>query len=187
MTLSDESHDPTVKANYHYSAELPSMEPTPVTYIQQTRERYKGLGYPPYQWFEATEVPALVPLLKPLHESKLGVVSTAGTYVSGQTAFYYKADASIRQIPASTNLSDIRFSHIMENYLVEAWQDAGVLFPLEQLQGMEEAGLVGSLADNFISCMGGIYSQRKVTNELIPEIEAAVDKQALDLLLLVPL
>jgi D-proline reductase (dithiol) PrdB len=171
----------------HYQIEQSSTKPKPTEYIQQTRQRYDSLGYPPYQWFQAEDLPELAPLSKPLSESKLGLLSSAGTYVSGQTAFFYKDDASIRQIPSGTGASDLRFSHIMENYLVEAWQDPGVLFPIEQLRGMVADGLIGSLADNFISCMGGIYSQRKVRDELIPEVEAAVDEQNLDVLLLVPL
>jgi len=187
MTLPGQFTSFSAEGNDHYMAELPSVEPSPVAYIQQTRAQYDSLGYPPYQWFEAEDVPRLAPLSKPLKESKLGLVSTGGTYVSGQTAFYYKDDASIRQIPSSTDIEDIRFSHIMENYLVEAWQDPGVLFPIEQLRGMQKDGLIGALADDFVSCMGGIYSQRKVKEELIPEIEAAVNKQSLDVLLLVPL
>ena len=187
MTLPSESSGLSAKVNGHYQAEQPSVVPKPVEYIQQTRDRYDSLGYPPYQWFQAEEVPKLAQMSKSLSDAKLGLVSTGGTYVKGQKAFYYKDDASIRQISSQTDPEDLRFSHIMENYLVEAWQDPGVLFPIEQLRSMEQDGLIGSLADNFISCMGGIYSQRKVISELIPKIEAVVDKQKLDLLFLVPL
>lgn len=173
--------------NARYDAKTPQTNPEPVAYIEQTRQRYDGLGYPPYQWFEAEDIAELAPISKPLSESRLGLISSAGTYVTGQTAFFYKDDASIREISSMTNPADLRFSHIMENYLVEAWQDSGVLFPVEALQSLEQSGVIGSLADNFISCMGGIYSQRKVINELIPELEAAVERQKLDLLLLVPL
>lgn len=190
MTLLKEPGDlPKTHAAFsdQYDARAPQTKPEPVAYIEQTRNRYDGLGYPPYQWFEAEDIAVLAPISKPLSESRLGLISSAGTYVTGQTAFFYKDDASIREISSKTGLADLRFSHIMENYLVEAWQDPGVLFPLEALQRLAQADVIGSLADNFISCMGGIYSQRKVINELIPEIEVAVDRQALDLLLLVPL
>jgi len=35
--------------------------------------------------------------------------------------------------------------------------------------------------------MGGIYSTRRVVNELIPNLEQAVSSEELDLLLLIPL
>lgn len=170
-----------------YRIDPPVTRPAAVSYIRQTRDLYDGLGYPPYQWFEADTDPALAPLKKPLSQSRLGLISSSGTYLEGQVAYYYKDDTSIREISSQSDLSDMRFSHITENYLTEAWQDPGVIFPIEPLRRLQKEGLIGELADNFISCMGGIYSQRRVHQELIPNIEIAIERQQLDLLLLVPL
>ena len=163
------------------------MKPTPTEYIRQTRENYDKLGFEPYQWFEADSEPAFAPVKKPLAESKLGMISTAGTYVQGQVAYYYKDDTGIRAIPNDTPLEQIRFAHIMENYLVEARQDPATVFPLEVLSKLRDDGVIGELADNYYSCMGGIYSQNRVKNELIPNLVDAIDKEQIDLLLLVPL
>ena len=163
------------------------MNPTPTEYIRQTRENYDKLGFEPYQWFEADSEPAFAPVKKPLAESKLGMISTAGTYVQGQVAYYYKDDTGIRAIPNDTPLEQIRFAHIMENYLVEARQDPATVFPLEVLSKLRDDGVIGELADNYYSCMGGIYSQNRVKNELIPNLVDAIDKEQIDLLLLVPL
>ena len=89
-------------------------------YIEKTKQDYAKLGYEPYQWFRAENLPAFAQLQKPLSESKLGLISTAGTYVKGQKAFFTKDDTSIRRIKSSTPLDKIRFAHIMQNYLVEA-------------------------------------------------------------------
>lgn len=163
------------------------MKPAPTEYIRQTQENYEKLGFEPYHWFEADSEPAFVRPKKLLAYSKLGMISTAGTYVQGQVAYYYKDDTSIRVIPADTPIEKIRFSHIMENYLVEARQDPGTVFPKKALKTLKDDGTIGDLADSYISCMGGIYSQNRVRNELIPNLEAEIDKQQLDLLLLVPL
>ncbi len=165
----------------------PGMQPRPTEYIRQTRENYDKLGFEPYHWYEAADDPAFVRNRKPLSESRLGLISTAGTYVSGQQAFYTKDDTSIRAIPSNTSTGDIRFAHIMENYLVEARQDPCTVFPIEALNQLQKEGVIGDLADNFFSCMGGIYSRKRVNNELIPNLEAAIDREQLDLLLLVPL
>lgn len=163
------------------------MQPEPKQYIRHTRESYEALGFEPYQWFEADSEPAFVQLSKPLSESRLGMISTAGTYVPGQIAYHYKDDTSIRSIGHDTPTEDLRFSHIMQNYLEEARQDPCTVFPTEALAALAADGTIGELAENYFSCMGGIYSKNRVMTELIPALEAAVEKEKLDLLLLVPL
>lgn len=159
----------------------------PVCYIDQTRQLYDGLGYPPYQWFHADQPPAFAMPRKTLAASRLGLISTAGTYVHGQVAFHYKDDTSIRQIASCTPVADVRFSHVTENYLVEARQDPCAVIPLQALRQLADEGVVGQLAANYYSCMGGIYSQRRVREELVPALETAVATEVIDLLLLIPL
>ena len=163
------------------------MTPAPTEYIRKTRESYEELGFEPYRWFHAETEPAFAAPSKPLAESRLGMISTAGTYVQGQVAYYYKDDTSIRAIPSDTPFTAIRFSHIMENYLVEARQDPGTVFPSQVLAKLEAHGVVGELADDYYSCMGGIYSQKRVMAELIPNLTEAIAGERVDLLLLVPL
>ena len=163
------------------------MRPAPAEYIRRTRQSYEKLGFEPYRWFHAESEPGFAVPQKPLAESRLGMISTAGTYVQGQVAFYYKDDTGIRAIPKETPLDKIRFSHIMENYLVEARQDPATVFPSQALAKLCSDGVIGKLADNYYSCMGGIYSQSRVSAELIPKLAEAVDKERIDLLFLVPL
>ena len=159
----------------------------PVSYIERTRNLYDHLGYPPYAWFQAGEAPPWTKVSKPLTESRLGLISTAGTYVAGQTAYFYKDDTSIRPIPSATPNRDLRFSHLTENYLVEARQDPSTVFPAAALRRLADEGFIGALAENFYSCMGGIYSQRRVNGELIPALQSALARESIDCLLLVPL
>ncbi|MCY3837374.1 MAG: hypothetical protein OXH09_01760 [Gammaproteobacteria bacterium] len=163
------------------------MRPTPAEYIRRTRESYEKLGFEPYRWFHAESEPAFATPSKPLAESRLGMISTAGTYVQGQVAYYYKDDTGIRAIPNDTPMGKIRFSHIMENYLVEARQDPATAFPSQVLAKLRSDGVIGELADNYYSCMGGIYSQKRVRTELIPNLAEAIDRERIDLLFLVPL
>jgi D-proline reductase (dithiol) PrdB len=160
---------------------------SPVQYIKQTLELYDSLGYPPYQWFEADSPAPWTDLSKPLSQSRLGMISTAGTYVAGQVAYYYKDDTSTRKIPTDTPVDKLRFSHITENYLVDARKDPRAVFPLEALEHLRQEGAIGDLADNYYSCMGGIYSQRRVNEELIPNLRRDILAEKIDVLLLVPL
>lgn len=158
-----------------------------VRYIDRTRQLYDKIGYPPYSWFHADTESPWTPMTKPLAASRLGMISTAGTYVTGQIAYYYKDDTSIRKIPADTPTQDLRFSHITENYLVEARQDPATVFPSDALASLQSEGIIGELATDYFSCMGGIYSQRRVREDLIPRFRQAIEDAAIDCLLLVPL
>ena len=126
-------------------------------------------------------------MTKPLAECKLGVLSTAGVYVKGQVAYYYKDDTSFRAIPKTTPTSEIRFSHLTEHYLPDARRDANCVFPIEPLRRLEAEGVIGELAEELYSCMGAVYSQRRAREELIPALAAEFARQEVDVVALVPL
>lgn len=156
-----------------------------VQYMKQISERYSRLGYAPYRWFHADEPPQWTPLKKPIAQSKLGVLSTSGAYVVGQEAFHYKDDTSLRAIPKDTPDQDMRFSHITENYLVDPRKDPNCIIPLRALASLANRGAVGAIADELFTCMGGIYSQRRVREELIPNLFNRWREQEVDAVLLV--
>jgi D-proline reductase (dithiol) PrdB len=156
-----------------------------VNYMQAIAARYLRLGYTPYRWFVAAAPPPWQPLVKPLNKLRLGMLSTAGTYALGQVAYHYRDDASIRQIDSATVDSDLRFSHITENYLVAARRDPNCIFPLGNLRKLFREGFIGALADQVFSCMGGVYSQRRVREETAPTLLEALRAQRVDAALLV--
>jgi D-proline reductase (dithiol) PrdB len=158
-----------------------------VEYIAAITRRYEALGYPAYKWYRANVPPPWSSLKKPMSDVRLGVLCTAGTYVAGQVAYYYKDDTSIRAIPKDTPTDRIRFSHITENYLPNARKDPNCVFPIDTLRQMEAEGEVGEIADDMLSCMGGVYSQRRVNEELCPAIAETFASQKVDAALLIPL
>jgi D-proline reductase (dithiol) PrdB len=155
--------------------------------MESIRQRYEELGYAPYRWFHADSPPPFTALRKPLAESKLGVVSTSGAYVVGQPAFHYRDDTSVRAIAKNTPQAEIHFSHITENYLENPRKDPNCIVPITALNEAEAAGRIGELAPALFTCMGGIYSQRRVREELIPELVGEFQRQAVDTVLLVPM
>jgi D-proline reductase (dithiol) PrdB len=156
-----------------------------VEYITAITQRYSALGYSPYRWHYAEELPPFTPPKKPLSQARLGVLSTSGAYVAGQVAYHYKDDTSVREIPTSTPTKDIRFAHITENYLVDPRQDPNCILPIDALRRLDEEGYIGELAPALFSCMGGVYSQRRVREELIPDIAARFVEQKVDVAYLV--
>jgi len=158
-----------------------------VEYMRTIREKYSKLGYAPYGWHKAEDAPPWTPLTKPLSECTVGMMTTAGTYVAGQEAYFYKDDTSHRAIPSTTAVEDLRFSHLTENYLPDARRDANCAFPLEPLRQLAKEGVIGGLAENVYSCMGAVYSKRRVDEELAPQMHAAFVREGVDVAYLVPL
>lgn len=163
------------------------QDAAPVRYMEAITLRYQQLGYDPYRWFEADRAPEIAPLPKELSQCRLGMLTTSGAYVAGQVAYHYKDDTTLRAIPKSTPGESVRFAHITENYLESSRRDPNCTLPLDALRDLESEGRFGGLADDVYSCMGGIYSQRRVREELIPEVEERFREQAVDAVLLVPM
>ncbi len=157
----------------------------PVDYIARTRATYDELGYPPYQWVENSEPPPWKPVEIPLEEASLCVIASGGIYQLGQRAFHFKDDASYRIIDSSTPSEELRITHFAYD-LTDARSDPNVVFPLDPLRKLVSDGRLGSLTPQAFTFMGGIYSARKVREELAPKILDEVRDQRADLALLVP-
>lgn len=159
--------------------------PKAVDYIAETRATYDGLGYPPYRWVASETAPPWAPLRKPLAESRLGLVASGGIYRAGQVAFHFRDDASYRVIPTDVATSELRATHFAYD-LRDARRDINVVFPLDPLRALVAEGAIGELAPEAFTFMGGIYSARRVQEQLVPELQARLEAQEVDALLLVP-
>ncbi len=158
-------------------------------YIPPITAHYSGQGFEPYQWHVADgDAPRAPKPLKPLSECRLGVLSTSGAYISGEhLAYCYKDDTTVRHIRNDAELGALRFSHITENYLVAGRSDPNCLLPLDALRQLVSEQVLGDIAPSVLSCMGGIYSVRRVQEELVPAILSAFREQQADGVLLVPM
>ena len=158
-----------------------------VRYIDAITDRYNSLGFDAYRWYHADSPPAWAPVKKPLKDSRIGLLGTSGAYAVGQVAYHYKDDTSVREIPKNTRDEDLRFAHITENYLPGGRGDPNCIFPLSSLRQLEEEGVVGEIAEDVLSCMGGLYSQRRVREEMLPAITEKFSDQKVDAVLFVPM
>lgn len=160
----------------------------PVEYITRIQENYARLGYPTYAWVDNREPPrppAWRPLAKPLERCRLGLVASGGIYVGGQVAFHWKDDVSFRAIPSSVRTEDLRATHFAYD-LTDARRDPNVVFPIDTLRRLVAEGVVGELASHAYTFMGGIYSARRVNEELAPKIVERLGAEQVDAALLVP-
>ncbi|MFQ5558339.1 MAG: glycine/sarcosine/betaine reductase selenoprotein B family protein [Acidimicrobiales bacterium] len=157
----------------------------PIRYIDRTRAQYSALGHGIYHWAHNPDPPPWVEVTKPISESRLGLVATGGIYAIGQTAFTHRDDTTYRAIAADTASDDLRVTHFAYD-LTDARRDINVVFPIDTLRSLEAESRIGSLADTFYTCMGGIYSQRRVNDELAPALLERCRADEVDLVLLVP-
>jgi len=161
------------------------MKREPVDYIQRTREQYDGLGYPPYDWVRIEQDPPFVPVAKPLADARVGLIASGGIYRLGQVAFNFKDDISFRVIPADTRPEDLRVTHFAYD-LTDARKDPNVVFPLKTLRDLAGSRRIGEVAANAYTFMGGIYSSRKVRDVLAPALADRIQKDEVDVVILVP-
>jgi D-proline reductase (dithiol) PrdB len=157
----------------------------PVDYIPRIRDNYARLGYRPYHWVVNADTPPWTPLSKPLSKCRLGLAASGGIYATGQLAFHYKDDCSIRGIPADVDTKALRATHFAYD-LSDARTDPNVVFPVDPLRRLVREGFLGGLASRCHTFMGGIYSARRVTEELAPALAARFREDGVDAVLLVP-
>ena len=157
----------------------------PVDYIARTRDTYRKLGYPDYQWARSDAAPPWTPLARPVAKSRLALIASGGIYRTGQVAFHHKDDTSFREIPADVDLGELRTSHFAYDQSA-ARRDPNVVFPIGTLRRLVAEGALGSLTRNALTFMGGIYSQRRLREELLARLDARVHEMQADLILLVP-
>ena len=157
----------------------------PVDYIPRIQAKYAQEGYPAYKWVVNSDLPPWQPLRRPLSTSRLGLVASGGIYIAGQVAFHYKDDTSWRVIPTDVKTTDLRATHFAYD-LTDARQDPNVVFPIATLRGLVSEGVIGALAANAYAFMGGIYSARRVQQELAPQLLERLLAEHIDAVLFVP-
>ena len=154
----------------------------PVDYIPRTRELYSD--FTPYRWVVNDTPPPWTPLRKPLRECRVALISSGGIMYRDQPRFHHE-DASYRRIPKNAAREDLYVWHF--GYpTTDAETDPNCVFPLERFRELEAQHVIGELCDPAFSFMGGIYSARKVRDELAPRIADELKRAHADAFFLVP-
>ena len=154
-----------------------------LSYVDITRAAFPD--QPPYRWMENTASP-WTPIVKPIEESKVVLISSGGLYLKDQPPFDPdKNDLTFREIPMDAKVRDLRISH--NNYdHQDADQDANCVFPLERLRELAAEGFIGELAEVHLTFMGRIFRRSALVGEMIPAIIARLKEMQIDLAFLVP-
>ena len=131
---------------------------------------------------------------KPLAESKLALLSTAGLSMRGDTPFDMEmerqkptqGDPSWRKLRAEATSATIEANHLhIDTGYIE--RDLNVALPLDRVRELVTEGSIGSLADSHYSIMGYQGNDSStLENQSAPEIAAAMRSEEVDLALLAP-
>ena len=153
----------------------------PVAYIPRTRELYSD--FTPYRWVKNDTAP-FTRLTRPLAKCRIALISSGGVMYRDQPRFH-REDASYRRIPIDAQPAELSVWHF--GYPTrDAEHDANCVFPLARMRELQRSGVIGELVDPAFSFMGGIYSARKVRDELAPQIVEELKRAHADAFFLVP-
>ncbi len=144
-------------------------------------EAFKPLALDNIPWAQVT---------KPLNESKIAVVTTAGLHHRNQAAFNMadsQGDPTYRILDAASIENDYTITHDYYDHR-DADKDINIVFPITRLKEMAAAGCIGALAKRHISFMGHIDGNHVNTlkNQTAPKVAELLEKDAADVVLLTP-
>ena len=151
--------------------------------------RLSGRYVQGYRPWEAEDVP-WAPVVKPLRESTVALVTTAGVHHRGQPPFDMAdpdGDPSFRLLNTETIADDYRITHDYYDHK-DADRDLNVVFPLERLQEMAAVGSIGAAAPRHPGFMGHIDKHHMATlmEETAPRAAAVLKADGVDAVLLTP-
>jgi D-proline reductase (dithiol) PrdB len=130
----------------------------------------------------------LARLKKPLSESRLTFVSSAGVQPKGTMPFdvvHPVGDYSFRRVPSSSKPSGLEI-HQIKYPTHGAHKDLNVIFPVERLQELATEGVIGGLTENFFSFIGYNMDPERLERTLAEDIAEAAEAEGADVVLLAP-
>ncbi len=145
-------------------------------------ERYPG------SMISKSDFVPLAKLKKPLSESRLTFVSTAGVQPKGTLPFdtvHPVGDYSFRHVPSNSKPSDLEI-HQLKYPTNGAERDLNVIFPIERLQELSGDKIIGELAPNFFSFIGYNMDAEMLERTLAEDLAEAVESEGSDVALLSP-
>jgi D-proline reductase (dithiol) PrdB len=130
--------------------------------------------------------PVLTPLRKPLAESTIGLITLAGVQRKDEPRLGETNDLSYRIVERGTPFDELFVAHTTP-VRVFAVEDLNVVYPHDRLIELEADGTIGAFAPRTISMIGSITRYGELVDETVPRIHAELERQGVDLAILIPL
>jgi len=122
---------------------------------------------------------------KPISESVVALLSSAALRLVGQEPFIPHNDFSFRSVPSDPRAGEIIIDHHSGIGRVPK-QDPEIVFPRTALAELAQHRAVGAIAPFHFSFMGGLRDHLRVENDLAPALASELNREQVDLALLVP-
>jgi D-proline reductase (dithiol) PrdB len=130
------------------------------------------------------------PLTRPLCRCRAMLITTGGVHLATDQPFDMvnpHGDASVRAIPLSTALEDLRITHDYYDHR-DADRDPNIVFPLERFRELVRQRRLGGLAATHFSFMGHIAGDLvgRLEKQTIPALLKRLDDERPDFVFLTP-
>lgn len=121
----------------------------------------------------------------PLAERRVAIVTTAGLHRRTHANFELR-DTGYRVIPGDVAAADLMMSHSSVNFDRTGFQqDINIVFPLDRLRELQEAGEIGSVASCHYALMGAGWEPHEIEGTA-REIAGMLAEDKVNAALLVP-
>ena len=142
-----------------------------------------------YQFIEGKNIP-WAPLRKPLRESSIAMVTTAGIHLKSQAPFNMEdpdGDATFRAFPSDVNKADLTITHKYYDHSA-ADRDINVVLPIDRLRELRNEGVIGGIAPTLYSFMGHIDGShlKILMEETAPQVAELLVRDEADAVFLTP-
>lgn len=143
----------------------------------------------PFSRYAIDPVPCTA-LQKPLAQSRVALVTTAGLHTPQQTGFDHSikgGDSSFREIP-----NDAITRSLIESHKSDAFDHAGVeadrnlVFPLDRFRELVEQKVIGELNHRHFSFMGSITTPGTLIQQTAPQVARFLREDQVDVVFLTP-
>jgi D-proline reductase (dithiol) PrdB len=142
-----------------------------------------------YPWRRIDPVP-WAPLRKPLAQSRVALLSSAGFVLPSQAPFdegIRGGDVSFREIPSDAAAGALIDTHRSESFDHSGLsQDANLAFPVDRFRELVQQGRIGSLNRCHLSFMGSITAPGRLVKQTAPEAAQWLVEDGVDAAMLVP-
>lgn len=141
------------------------------------------------RFVEGQDIP-WAPLAKPLSESVVALVTTAGVHLKSQEPFNMDdpdGDPSFRAIPSDAPRSDLTITHKYYDHAA-ADRDINVVLPMDRARELAAEGRIRGLAPFLYGFMGHIDGPQLKTlmDKTAPEVARHLKKDRVDAVVLTP-
>jgi D-proline reductase (dithiol) PrdB len=130
------------------------------------------------------------PFRKPLRETCIAMVTTAGVHLKSQPAFNMEdpeGDPTFRDFPADVEKAGLTITHKYYDHSA-ADRDINVVLPIDRLRELRDEGVIGEIASTLYSFMGHIDGPHLKTlmEETAPEVAERLVREGAEAVFLTP-